>query len=644
MTIVQFTSAEKELIFELAEDLTGTLQKGSYRREILVQNVSRRMQELGIGRLADYLLFVETDEDEFAELISALTIHTTSWFRESPHFDRVKAHLSTVPGASTRVFRLWCAACSTGEEVLSFALLLETLRRQKVIGDYQVIGSDIDPVSVSTASAMVYSLEHRSRIPSEYQSLLVIGRGKGEGLFTVDPEIRRRVGYFEHNLVEVPALKEKQDIIVCRNVLIYFSPDDVKKVFSHLVSSSAPRGLIVLGHSESIDATHMGVKSLGNATYEVEKVSYGSADSNRAHGANEIVPPEPGELLCKKRILVVDDSPTMCHQLRKLIESHGGTVVDVDSADAADKALGQGKFDIISLDLNMPGRSGTDWLAGFREKDRTTPVVVVSDAHASEALGVLGALESGAQDYIEKKLISARPAALAERLAAIIQQVEHRRRKVAGQEQRGVSSLRNAHPESFDLVLLGASTGGTEALSQVLQGLGTPCPPVFVVQHISNTFASAFAARLAAISGIPLAEIRDGVEVRPDHIYLCVEDRHLEIREQAGRIFIQLSSKDPVHGGHRPGVDPLFLSVRKTRKKILACLLTGMGKDGALGLKHLRDLGAMTVIQDEATSVVFGMPGEALKLGAAKCQAGPRDLRRYLQQCFQLFRQSKKAA
>ena len=167
-----------------------------------------------------------------------------------------------------------------------------------------------------------------------------------------------------------------------------------------------------------------------------------------------------------------------------------------------------------------------------------------------------------------------------------------------------------------DLILLGASTGGTDALNKLLTNFPTRSPPVLIVQHIPANFAKAFAERLISNSGLKLGEMRSGALLKEGHIYISLEDAHIGVKKHGGEYQLELSYSPPMNR-HRPSVEYLFQSCLPFANKVAATILTGMGNDGAQSLAELKKRGGITFAQSEESCVVFGMPKEAIKLGGA---------------------------
>jgi chemotaxis response regulator CheB/chemotaxis methyl-accepting protein methylase len=611
VSTINFNEEEKEIIFTIAEKITGTCQTGKYRRGILVSNVARRIMATRTTDLEQYLEVVWSNPEEMAEFISALTIHTTHWFRENNHYQRLEQILTREGfNLDGEKFRLLCAATSTGEEAYSFGLVLENMRRLVPGFEYEIVARDIDPVSIAKARKGVYKVnEDLKKIKENYRRFLLFGSGKTKGFFTIEKDIRQRIRFEIQSLTDPIDDKEQPfDWVVCRNVLIYFKPDDVEKIIRKLMTQVKPAGTLVLGSSESIEPKKYELASVGNSSYV----------------RNEM--PKEGKS-SKNRVLVIDDSSTIRLRMAKIL-SPQFKVVSVGSADEATDYLKINKVDVITLDLNMPGKDGQTWLLEQRRAGMTTPVTIVSGASPSEVQSVLNALGDGAQDCIDKAELQGDTDQIINRLNALVD--GHVNRRAINQKRRGPKANSKGFvvkPPYPDLILIGASTGGTETLCTMLKNFNANCPPVVVVQHIQPGFSKGFSERLAAVSGLTNGQSRDGVELLPHHLYMAHGDYHVGIRQKDGKFFLQVANNPPVNR-HRPSVDFLFQSAQLVKGNIFAAILTGMGSDGAKGLLGLKQLGATTFAQDESSCVVFGMPKEAIKLGAAGFVGEPYEIRR----------------
>ena len=384
---------DEELIFRLAEKLTGSCQEGSYRKEIFVNNIERRMQATGVGNLGTYLRLVKQDAGEYERMISGLTIHTTSWFRESPHFAIIKAHVESLISES-RPLKIWSAACSTGEELYTIALNLRDLFEK---ASFEFHGSDIDPVSVRSAERAVYGIQEMRGIPLEYRKFLLLGERNVAGFFTLEKEIRKQCRFFVNDLIapQYPGAVADYDIVFCRNVLIYFKPADQKRIVANLTHHLRPGGMLVLGHSETPDVRGMPLQAGAHSTFLKLRKRQGS----KGMASGEAAQP---------RILAVDDSPTMRTAIERLLGSRFNLVL-CDSAESASKKIKEHSFDLISLDLNMPGENGLSWLSRMRADGLKTPVVILSESDQTSAEKLFGAGVVHAQDYLTKSKLSEDP-------------------------------------------------------------------------------------------------------------------------------------------------------------------------------------------------------------------------------------------
>jgi two-component system chemotaxis response regulator CheB len=319
------------------------------------------------------------------------------------------------------------------------------------------------------------------------------------------------------------------------------------------------------------------------------------------------------------KVLVVDDSALA----RKIITDSLTTDPEIDVIGGAiDPFIAREKIltlnpDVLTLDIEMPRMDGLTFLK-LLMRHRPMPVIVMSSLTQEGSTTALEALQAGAVDVIGKPsgALSAYcdNLILAEKVKAAAQARLLRAPTVSA---RIAPTFAPGNPR--DLIVLGASTGGTEALKTVLTAMPESAPPICVVQHIPAQFSGAFAARLDSLCAIEVREARSGDELAPGLALIAPGGKHLFVRWANGRYVACLSDAPPVHH-QRPSVDVLFDSVVKAggARNTVAALLTGMGRDGASGLYNLRQNGAFTIAQSEATCVVFGMPRQAIELGAAE--------------------------
>jgi two-component system chemotaxis response regulator CheB len=278
--------------------------------------------------------------------------------------------------------------------------------------------------------------------------------------------------------------------------------------------------------------------------------------------------------------------------------------------------------DVITLDVEMPRMNGLDFLRNLMTV-RPMPVVMISSLTREGAETTMRALELGAVDFIPKPASAGEfdsvTAVIAEKIRAAAQaRVVRRHRAVAPpREQQRPKALGAATGTLGAIIGIGASTGGVEALREILPQLPADIPPVLIAQHMLPGFTPAFARRLDSLCEIAVKEAQDGEVPVAGAAYIAPGGRHLLLARRAASYVLRLSDEPPVNR-HRPSVDTLFRSmVQAAGADAIALLLTGMGDDGAKAMLQLRTAGATTLAQDEATSVVFGMPRQAIELGAA---------------------------
>lgn len=326
--------------------------------------------------------------------------------------------------------------------------------------------------------------------------------------------------------------------------------------------------------------------------------------------------------MAKIRVLVVDDSATM----RSLISAALNRDPDIEVVGGAGdpfEARGMIKAlnpDVVTLDIEMPNMNGIDFLEKIMRL-RPMPVVMVSTLTQAGAEMTLRALELGAVDCVGKPAdATGTQEALAEIVAKVKIAARASVRTNAGATPSTAAPRRKDFMPSGDIVAIGSSTGGVEALLTILSLFPETCPPTVITQHMPATFTASFAARLDRSSGAKVQEASDGALLEPGKVYVAPGGAtHLEVVRSAG-LRCRLVAGDPV-SGHRPSVDVLFNSVANAvGDKAVGVILTGMGRDGAQGLLSMRKAGAKTLGQDEASCVVYGMPRSAFEIGAVEKQ------------------------
>jgi two-component system chemotaxis response regulator CheB len=337
----------------------------------------------------------------------------------------------------------------------------------------------------------------------------------------------------------------------------------------------------------------------------------------------------------KVRVLIVDDSASVRQTLTAVLE--GDPAIEVIGA-ASDPFMAAKKIqedlpDVITLDVEMPRMDGITFLRKIMSQ-HPIPVVMCSSLTEAGSETLIQALEAGAVDVILKPRIGAADhlAESALRICEVVKSAAHARVKSVRAQPRGSSSLGTQAKLTADAVLpppsgkamarttemvicVGASTGGTEALREMLERLPANSPGMVIVQHMPEKFTAAFAKRLNGLCEVEIKEAEDGDPVLRGHVLIAPGDKHMLLERQGARYHVSVRN-GPLVSRHRPSVDVLFRSAaRSAGSNAMGVIMTGMGDDGARGMLEMHQAGAYTIAQDEASCIVFGMPKEAIAHG-----------------------------
>lgn len=321
------------------------------------------------------------------------------------------------------------------------------------------------------------------------------------------------------------------------------------------------------------------------------------------------------------KVLVVDDSAL----IRSLLSEIIAQAPDIELVGAAPDAyvakdmVMKLKPDVITLDIEMPKVDGLTFLDKLM-KARPTPVLMISTLTEKGADATIRSMELGAIDFIAKpkldvvKGIGAYQEEIIQKIRTAAATTPKARAKTAS----NVTPIPIQYSGTETIVGIGASTGGTEAIRQVLEQLSPAFPATVITQHMPPSFTKSFAQRLDGLCKINVHEAKDNERILPGNAYIAPGDKHMEIVKSGADYRISLND-GPLVSGHKPAVDVMFESLAKVvGKNVVATVLTGMGSDGAKGLLSLFKAGAITMVQDEASCVVYGMPRVAVELGATK--------------------------
>ncbi len=337
--------------------------------------------------------------------------------------------------------------------------------------------------------------------------------------------------------------------------------------------------------------------------------------------------------MSKIRVLIIDDSALIRSVMKEIINSHPDLEVVGQAPDpiSARDLIKQLNPDVLTLDVEMPRMNGLEFLEKLMRL-RPMPVVMVSSLTEQGNAVTLRALELGAVDFITKPRIG-----VIEGMNELVYEIGEKIRAAARARihRHALSSttINAPRPLAGDflhttekLVFVGSSTGGTEALKEFLSRMPASAPAVLATQHMPESFTHSFAQRLNGLSAMTVKEAEHNERIVPGHAYIAPGHSHLLVKKNGAYYYTELSKSDPVNR-HRPSVDVLFNSAAQVAgPNALGVIMTGMGKDGAQGLLAMRQAKAYTIAQDEASSVVFGMPKAAIELGAAMEVAALNDI------------------
>jgi two-component system, chemotaxis family, protein-glutamate methylesterase/glutaminase len=326
------------------------------------------------------------------------------------------------------------------------------------------------------------------------------------------------------------------------------------------------------------------------------------------------------------KVLIVDDSAVIRQTLSTILSSDAAIEVMGVAADpyVAAVKIAEAIPDVITLDIEMPRMDGLTFLRKVMSQ-HPIPIVIISSLTAKGSESAILAMEYGAVAVLKKPTLSSDIEGLASRIIIdIVKGAANARIK-----RRGMTTVAHAigPKKSFNesmaqttdkVIAVGASTGGTEAILDFLKAMPLDTHGIVIVQHMPEVFTRSFAERLNTICGISVKEASNGDTVIRGRALIAPGNKHMELKRSGARYFVELNEAQPINR-HRPSVDVLFKSVAKyAGKNAIGIIMTGMGSDGAIGLQEMHRAGGHTIAQDENSCVVFGMPKEAIKLGAAE--------------------------
>lgn len=603
------SQTDQDYILDLAQQLTGA-RLSLPRHSIIIQNVQKRMETLQTRTLTAYLQRVEELDSELAFFVSAVTIHTTSWFREPRALEFMfQAASEWAQKKSSTPYRFLSIACSTGEEVWSAACLLELVQLNYPHFIFELEGWDIDSVSLALAEKGTYHAPPLQSLPEKARESFTKNFLNLKGEVQIPMRLTSKVKFKCLNINEVlpEQLQNKYDFIFCRNMLIYYDLCISQKILSTIHQLLSKQGFLALGLSETYLQRHPQFQKKEPAIYQ--KTESLSLSQVRSTPSKVALSEESGSVSLLPEVLILEDDESL--------KSHAlglGKILKFQFfvSDNPENALHLYNSKAIGLVLcsTFLKKSGSTerFCQQLRKLGYKGNILLL--VPEGESLASVDLVEWQAQGVFSKKNFFD-----GQLKGALVQ---------CGQTFRP-PPLKRPH-----LILLGASTGGTETLSTVLQKIPKPCPPVMVVQHMSGSIMVDFALRLSNESELQLSNMESNSPLLPNTLYIAQSSYHIGVRWESNRLMLDRSDSPHLHG-HRPAVDHLFESAARLPSEenlnVVAALLTGMGRDGATGLLKLKMRGFYTLVQSEESCVVFGMPKAALEIHAAHFVGNPEWIR-----------------
>lgn len=537
----------------LLERETG-IALGGLREDLVVARLTRRMRHVGARNLAEYAALLEKGQvGELQEYINLMTTNHTYFFREQPHLDFIASvFVPRFLESSDDTLNVWCAACSTGEEVYTVAMILmRVLSRLHARVKLSVWGTDINTEALRIATNAVYPGRRLENVPANIRrDCLRRGKFPHDGYYQVAPEVRKIVRFSPGNLIRPVEMFQTFDLVLCRNVLIYFERATMRKVVGFLRSRLKPTGVFITGLSEQVDNLDPQLALLGRSIHVL-------------HGHQRYV--------------------HSSWDTRPLVEVLGDSAVGVDTgAQATMTAEGNQRASSRAQSSPTQQQSRAAVARPVPKSLRTaTSLRPVPAANGGEGQSVADA-EPPQGSSVASHIRSPRAA---------------------------------RHPSV--LVAIGSSTGGQQAISDVLRDLPRNFPPVVVAQHIAKGYSAGFARCLDRVTSLTVCEAAQGDSLEPGRVYVAPGGAHLEVVRRAGRLQCVITYERRSQA-FLPSVDLLFESLAElTNVTTFAAVLTGMGKDGTRGALALAAQGHWIVAQDTATSLVSGMPDSVAAAGAA---------------------------
>ena len=602
---IELKNSEFEKLRKLIYERIGICLNDS-KKALVSGRLQRILRQKGFSSFQQYYEYIEKNEDEtaLAEFTSRITTNHTYFNREADHFDYFDSIvfpgiIEKVKEQDSKDIRIWCAGCSTGEEAyMLMMLMMENLGPDYFDYDAGLLATDISEKALATAVRGLYTKDRLSTLPSKLRTKYF--HKEVEGIFRASDLLRKEILFRKFNLIsEQFPFKKPFHIIFCRNVMIYFDQPTRDKLVSRF--HEFPRARRVPVHRSF---------RIAQAARQVAPVQLHQARRLQEEPMKKII-----------KVLIVDDSAFVRQVLSQgLSEDPNIDIIGTasDPYEARDKMVLK-KPDVMTLDIEMPRMDGVEFLKAFMPQ-YPIPVVVVSALTEKGKRITLDALEAGAVDYVLKP-----KANLKDGLNSMLMELRTKI-KIAStanvahwkyKKQTAPHIARGSLKETTDKVIaIGASTGGTEAIRKIITKFPTNTPGIVIVQHMPAGFTKTWSLRMNELCEMEVKEAEDNDRIFQGRILIAPGGYHMRVFRSGGEYRVSINPGAPVNG-HCPSVNVLFESVAQfVGANAVGAILTGMGADGAEGLLAMKLAGARTIAQDEDTSIVFGMPREAIRIGA----------------------------
>lgn len=556
--LVLLTQSDILKLAQIVREETGNqVQEKNF--PMLESRMRSHVLKLGIKSMEEYWKYFQSNEKTERELIlSLMTTHYTFFFREYAHFEMLENWIHEEASVLKKRFetskqplRVWSAACSRGHEVYSLAMFLDVLCAKYGL-PFEILGTDIDSESVSIAKNGVYPLKEVNTIPQMYLSKYWRkGTGSIKNFAAVNPSLKEKTSFQALNLFDLvkTPVTNKFDIIFCRNVFIYFSEEDVKKIATQLGERLESRGLFVSGMSEPLRFDGWGFKTIGPSCYQRAHESTVNAHQSRDPKLPVVA---PAEVAAKYSVLCVDDSHTIQVLLKKIFSSDPlckSVDVAVNGNDARSK-LNEKKYDLITLDIHMPEVNGIEFLETLYQRHSDPPVLMVSSVNRTDIELATKSISLGAFDYIEKPAMNNIAKSTDEILTKAkmaIRSKEQVIEKISADFDHSIGEKIVVPDASQCLRVVIASAKSKTQIEQVVRGQDNEhrSPALLLLWKDQERIES----DLLQWTQRQVHVLRDAKQtLRPNQIYVATEEVHSEILKsvKAKSISLQILDKSAV--------------------------------------------------------------------------------------------------